>query len=135
MKKLEREELLKERIIQLYGSVLKLSKASGIPESSIRNIFSRGLDSVNAGTLVEICKYAKIDVESLMNGDFQPRPSQKDWLWEAHVLSNEQKKEPADHEANGLSEKRQKLINLVESASDKELDLVFRIVREIVSPE
>ena len=83
---MDREELLKALVKQKYGSVLKFSKESGIPESSIRNIFSRGMDSVNAGTLVEICKNLNVDLESLMNGTLSVRPNaQKDEVWNDHV--------------------------------------------------
>lgn len=83
---MNREELLRACIKQTYGSVLKLSKESGIPESSIRNIFSRGIDSVNAGTLVEICKRLNIDVEALMDGKLSVRPnSQKEEVWRLYA--------------------------------------------------
>lgn len=79
---MEREELLKTLIKQKYNSVLQFSKESGIPESSIRNIFYRGLDSVNAGTLVTICKLLGVEAESLMNGTLKVSPNQqKDQVW------------------------------------------------------
>lgn len=88
---MDREGLLKELVKEKYGSILKFSKETGIPESSIRNIFSRGMDSVNAGTLVDICKKLNVDLESLMDGALSVRPNlQKDMVWKDHV-----KKAPA----------------------------------------
>lgn len=72
------EELLKETIREKYGSVLKFSKEVQIPESSIRNIFNRGLDSVGAGVIVKICRALDLDVESLLSGQLSTRPSQGD---------------------------------------------------------
>lgn len=81
-----REEILKESIKAQFGSVLKFSKATNIPESSIRNIFTRGIDSVNAGTLVTICEALNLDLESLVSGTFSPRPNlQKELLYINHV--------------------------------------------------
>lgn len=75
------EELLKLSIKERYGSVLNFSKAVQIPESSIRNIFTRGLDSVSAGVIVKICQALDLDVESLMSGALSVRPNlQKDAL-------------------------------------------------------
>lgn len=83
---MDREGLLKELVKEKYGSILKFSKETGIPESSIRNIFSRGMDSVNAGTLVDICKKLNVDLESLMDGALSVRPNlQKDKVWKDHV--------------------------------------------------
>lgn len=86
---MDRENLLKELVKEKYGSVLKFSKETGIPESSIRNIFSRGMDSVNAGTLVEICKKLNVDLESLMAGSLSVRPNaQKDAAWRNYINQN-----------------------------------------------
>lgn len=69
------EELLKEAILSQYGSVNRFAEELGIAESSIRNIFKRGIGSVNAGTLVMICKKLNVDVEALVDGTFSPRPN------------------------------------------------------------
>lgn len=72
---MNREELLKNLIISQYGSVLKFSKEAGIPESSLRNIFTRGLDSISAGMLVKICQSLNVDIEHLMSGALSVRPN------------------------------------------------------------
>lgn len=69
------EELLKEAILNQYGSVNRFAEKLGIAESSVRNIFKRGIGSVNAGTLVMICKKLNVDVEALVDGTFSPRPN------------------------------------------------------------
>lgn len=75
MEPMTREEILKEAIKAKYGSVLKFANAVNIPESSIRNIFTRGVDSVNAGTLVTICGALNLDLESLVAGNLSVRPN------------------------------------------------------------
>lgn len=80
--KMTSEEILKETIKEKYGNVLRFSKAVQIPESSIRNIFNRGVESVSAGVLVKICKALNLDVESLVSGRLSVRPNmQKEKLW------------------------------------------------------
>lgn len=96
---MDRENLLKELIKEKYGSVLKFSKEAGIPESSIRNIFSRGMDSVSAGTLVEICKKLSIDMESLMSGSLSVRPN---WQKDAAMSTGKRIKEC--RERNGITQ-------------------------------
>lgn len=84
--KMTSEEILKETIKEKYGNVLRFSKAVQIPESSIRNIFNRGVESVSAGVLVKICKALNLDVESLVSGCLSVRPNmQKEKLWAQHV--------------------------------------------------
>lgn len=74
---MEREELLKELIINKCGSILNFSKETGIPNTTIRNIFNRGLGGVGVGTVIEICKYLEIDLESLMDGTLSIRPNEQ----------------------------------------------------------
>lgn len=84
--KITSEEILKETIKEKYGNVLRFSKAVQIPESSIRNIFNRGVESVSAGVLVKICKALNLDVESLVSGCLSVRPNmQKEKLWAQYV--------------------------------------------------
>lgn len=81
----KREELLKDQMIAEFGSVRKFSQSVGIPDSTLRNIFNRGIDGVAAGTVVEICKHLNLDVETLMNGDFKTsRNTQKERVWAAY---------------------------------------------------
>ena len=86
-----REELLQELIKTKYGSVLKFSKDTNIPYTTIRNIFSRGLDGVGVGTVVDICKHLNVDVESLMEGSLSVRPNpQKNDAWQSFVAPDPQ---------------------------------------------
>ena len=70
-----KEELLKDCILAKYGSVSEFSKQSGIPNTTIRNIFTRGLDGVGVATVLKMCKFLNIDVEELMKGRFSVRPN------------------------------------------------------------
>lgn len=81
-----KEEIIREKMVSDYGSVLKFSEKAEIPYSTIRNIFSRGFESLSAGVAVEICKKLNIDMESIMDGSLSVRPnSQKTEAWENHV--------------------------------------------------
>ncbi len=101
---MDREELLKELVKEKYGSILKFSKETKIPESSIRNIFTRGLDSVNAGTLVQICKKLNVDLESLMDGALSVRPNiTKDIAWRNYVKSSHTCDSMTDEEFTRIS--------------------------------
>ena len=77
VRQVNREDLLKSQIKDKYGSVLKFAKATDIPESSIRNIFARGIETVNAGNLVLICKALQIDLDVLMDGEIVARSDNK----------------------------------------------------------
>ena len=70
-----KEEIIREKMVSDYGSVLKFSEQTGIPYSTIRNIFSRGFETLSAGVAVEICKRLKIDMESIMDGSLSARPN------------------------------------------------------------
>ena len=113
-----REEILKERIKDIYGSVLSFSNTTGIPESTIRNIFTRGMDSVSSGTLVEICKYLNLDLECLMEGVFSLRPNPQ--IEGALIDYKERHKaqKPDSNTATGTSELDRKLIELLSLATD-----------------
>lgn len=65
---MEREELLKQEIKDQFKSVLAFAKETGIPESSLRDCFTRGIETVRTGTLVEICRKLNIDLYSLLDG-------------------------------------------------------------------
>lgn len=81
-----KEEIIREKMVSDYGSVLKFSEKTKIPYSTIRNIFSRGFETLSAGVAVEICKKLNIDMESIMDGSLSVRPnSQKAGTWENHV--------------------------------------------------
>ena len=67
-----REEQLKQRIAEQYGSTARFAQAAGIPATTVRNIFTRGLGGVGADTVMKICATLDIDMETLMNGRAQP---------------------------------------------------------------
>lgn len=125
-----REELLKEQIKAEYGSVLKFSKETGIPESSIRNIFSRGIDSVNAGTLVEICKKVNLDLEALMQGDLLLRPNPaKEIAWETYA--NEQNEKLATT-CDELSDDKRYLLEMLPTLSDKHAKMLRAVIEQVL---
>ena len=77
-----KEEILRNQIEAQYGSVLHFAEEVGIPQSTIRNIFSRGLDGVGVGTAIKICRSLHLDIDRLMAGEFETRPNaQKEKAW------------------------------------------------------
>ena len=108
-----REEILKETILTKYGSISKFAKENGIPDSSIRNIFNRGLEGASIGLVVKICKILQLDVESLMDHSLSLRPNPvietavREYVTkldncEPHDITNGQQKKPADQMVSGL---------------------------------
>lgn len=68
-----REELLHQLICQQYGTVSKFADAAGVPHTTIRNIFTRGLGGVGADTVAKLCSALDIDMQSLMDGTLTSR--------------------------------------------------------------
>ena len=64
-----RVEYLKEQIAKQYGNISKFAEHIGVPATTIRNIFTRGLDGIGTGTMVKICDALHIDVSSLMHDE------------------------------------------------------------------
>ena len=91
---MKKEDLLKDLISAKYGSVLKFSEQSGIPYSTLRNIFVRGFDGIAVATALRICNTLQIDLESFMNCELQVRPNpQKDEAWSMYVQAVDTPKE------------------------------------------
>ncbi len=72
---MEREAKLKQIIQEKYGNLSRFAEASGVPYTTINNIFKRGLDGVGVGTVVKLCTLLGVDVESLIQGELAPRAS------------------------------------------------------------
>ncbi len=140
-----REEILKESIKSQYGSVLKFANTIGIPESSIRNIFTRGIDSVNAGALVTICKALNLDIESLVSGTFSLKPNaQKDAVYTNYVTTLNMVEKPqleapsakvsgpgavSDAEAA----LQQRFLALMRQLTPSEQDVVFAFIQNLLT--
>ena len=62
------EDQLKNLIKSRYDSVLQFSKVIGLNESSVRNIFNRGVTSVSLSTSHAICSALNLDLNSLSEG-------------------------------------------------------------------
>ena len=75
------EEYLKQQINQQYGSVAKFAEAVGIPQTTIRNIFTRGIDGVGTATMVRICDALNLDVSALMRNQPQKQLDLDDFTY------------------------------------------------------
>lgn len=56
-----REDELKRRIEQSFGSIKKFSDASGIPKSTIYNILDRGIENTRTKTMELVYAHIKLD--------------------------------------------------------------------------
>lgn len=59
------EKMIKEIIIEKYGSVKRFSNIIDIPYTTIDTILKRGLLNSNALNVIKICKELNIDVDEL----------------------------------------------------------------------
>ncbi len=62
-------EYLKEQIAKQYGNISKFAEHIGVPATTIRNMFTRGVDGIGTGTMVKICDALHIDISSLMRDE------------------------------------------------------------------
>jgi hypothetical protein len=120
---MKKEELLKDLITEKYGSVLKFSEQSGIPYSTLRNIFFRGFDGIAVATAIRICNTLQIDLESFMKGELQVRPNpQKDEAWSMYVQAVDTPKE----------QKQNKLLDaFAEATNDERREMLERMMQAI----
>lgn len=58
---LSREDELKKAIEGKYGSILKFSEETGIPKTTIYNVFSRGVANTRTATMDTIYAFVKLD--------------------------------------------------------------------------
>ena len=62
------EEQLKQEIISRYGSVLAFSKATGLKNSTLDSILTRGIYNSGVGKVMQIFDALGIDTESIAVG-------------------------------------------------------------------
>lgn len=70
-----KEDILKHQITAQYKNVSTFCEKTGIPESTVRNIFKRGFDGVGVRTAIKICHALSLDIDALMDGKFMLRPN------------------------------------------------------------
>lgn len=120
---MKKEDLLNDLITAKYGSILKFSKQTEIPYSTLRNIFVRGFDGIAVGTALRICNALQIDLESFMNGQVQVRPNpQKEEAWSMYVQAVDTPKE----------QKQNKLLDaFAEATNDERREMLERMMQAI----
>lgn len=67
------EAKLRNLIVQKYKTITNFSKATGIPNSTISSIFSRGVLNANVCNMITICDTLGIDIDSLADGKIEPK--------------------------------------------------------------
>lgn len=77
------EEQLKAEILRRHKSIRAFTSAVGIPYSTVDSIFKRGITNTGVGTVIKICEYLGLDVESICTEELRkkenaPTPSKDD---------------------------------------------------------
>ncbi|MCH5207582.1 MAG: hypothetical protein J1F04_01750 [Oscillospiraceae bacterium] len=67
------EEELKEIILKRFKSVRAFAMAIGVPQSTINNIFTRGIGGVGISTAIPMCRALNIDVDALADGEIKSK--------------------------------------------------------------
>lgn len=62
------EDKLKFYILAKYKTVSEFSLETGIPNSTISSIFTRGIDGAKISTIIKICKALNLSVDALADG-------------------------------------------------------------------
>jgi DNA-binding Xre family transcriptional regulator len=62
------EDKLKFYILMKYKTVSEFSLETGIPNSTLSSIFTRGIDGAKIGTIIKICKALNLSVDALADG-------------------------------------------------------------------
>ena len=62
------EMQLHRLIICKYGSILKYSKASNIPYSTLASMFKRGVMQISVITFFRLCETLNLDMEAFSTG-------------------------------------------------------------------
>ena len=58
---MNREQLLRNRILDQYTSLRQFSQAAGIPYSTLMTILSRGVGGASFDAVMQICKALELD--------------------------------------------------------------------------
>lgn len=74
---MKKNEIILEKIDKQYGSIAEFSRATGIPDSSIRNLnkAGRGIENMRVITAIQICRALNLDIEDLIDDNFSIRPN------------------------------------------------------------
>ena len=66
---LTREQVLRNRILDLYDSLRQFAAEADIPYSSVLTILSRGIGGASFDTVMRICHVLQLDPQNLYEGD------------------------------------------------------------------
>lgn len=71
------EEMLKEMVIEKYGSVKSFTDKIGLSNSTFVSILSRGVQNANITSIKKICDGLNISAEALADGQIMPAEPNK----------------------------------------------------------
>ena len=66
---LTREQVLRNRILDLYDSLRQFAAEADIPYSSVLTILSRGIGGASFDTVMRICQVLQLDPQNLYEGN------------------------------------------------------------------
>ena len=67
------EDKLQSYILERYKSIMQFAKIAGVPYTTIKGIFSRGIWGASVQNITKICDVLFIDVDELIKGNIQPK--------------------------------------------------------------
>ncbi len=64
-RRLTREQLLRHRMLDRFGSLRQFAKAANLPYSSVLTLLSHGIGGASFDTVMQICRTLELDPASL----------------------------------------------------------------------
>ena len=122
-----KEDILKHQITAQYKNVSNFCEKTGIPESTVRNIFKRGFDGVGVRTAIKICHALSLDIDALMDGKFMLRPNDQ-----KESVLNMYRRHPID--LDKVTEEDLALLEAIQRLSEEQKSLLQSLLQGISPP-
>ncbi len=122
-----KEDILKHQITAQYKNVSAFCEKTGIPESTVRNIFKRGFDGVGVRTAIKICHALSLDIDALMDGKFMLRPNDQ-----KESVLNMYRRHPID--LDKVTEEDLALLEAIQRLPEEQKPLLLSLLQGISPP-
>ena len=122
-----KEDILKHQITAQYKNVSTFCEKTGIPESTVRNIFKRGFDGVGVRTAIKICHALSLDIDALMDGKFMLRPNDQ-----KESILNMYRRHPID--LDKVTEEDLALLEAIQRLPEEQRPLLLSLLQGISPP-
>lgn len=122
-----KEDILKHQITAQYKNVSSFCEKTGIPESTVRNIFKRGFDGVGVRTAIKICHALDLDIDALMDNKFMLRPNEQ-----KETVLNMYRRHPID--LDKVTEEDLALLEAIQRLPEEQKPLLLSLLRGSAEP-